>query len=136
MKTSGGAGAATETAETPAASEPRPAGKRGMADEDLLRFVWVADPQISPDGRQVAFVRVTVNKKMDGYVSAIWMVPADGSSSTRPFCASQPVRMSMPHSARSKPIQPRSGPHHASTHACVASAPTSRGLPAGGIVRR
>ena len=35
------------------------ADKRPITETDLFRFVWVADPQISPDGKQVAFVRVT-----------------------------------------------------------------------------
>ncbi|HEV8253244.1 MAG TPA: S9 family peptidase, partial [Vicinamibacteria bacterium] len=60
-------------------------GHRPIRETDLYRFVWVADPQISPDGRQVAFVRVTVNEKKDGYESAIWMVPADGSAAPRSF---------------------------------------------------
>ena len=59
--------------------------RRPIRETDLYRFVWVADPQISPDGRQVAFVRVAVDKKKDGYDTAIWMVPADGSSPARPF---------------------------------------------------
>ena len=42
------------------------ADKRLITETDLFRFVWVADPQISPDGKQVAFVRVSVNKKKDG----------------------------------------------------------------------
>jgi dipeptidyl aminopeptidase/acylaminoacyl peptidase len=52
---------------------------------DLFRFVWVGDPQISPDGKRVAFVRVSVNKKRDGYDTAIWMVGADGSEPARAF---------------------------------------------------
>ena len=37
--------------------------KRFVTEKDLLRFTWIADPQISPDGSTVAFVRVTVNEK-------------------------------------------------------------------------
>ena len=33
-------------------------------------------------------------------------------------------------------IQPASAPHQARTQACIASAPSSRGLPGGGSVRR
>ena len=60
-------------------------GRRPVTETDLYRFVWIADPQISPDGRQVAFVRVTVNEKKDGYDSAIWMVPTDASAPPRAF---------------------------------------------------
>src|SRR5437899_6521628 len=58
---------------------------RPIAETDLFRFVWVADPQISPDGSQVAFVRVAVDKKKDGYASAVWVAAADGSDAPRAF---------------------------------------------------
>ncbi len=61
------------------------AAKRPITETDLFEFVWIAGPQISPDGRQVAFVRVTVNEKKDGYDTAIWIVPADGGEPPRPF---------------------------------------------------
>jgi dipeptidyl aminopeptidase/acylaminoacyl peptidase len=59
--------------------------KRPIAETDLFKFVWIADPQISPDGKQVVFVRVTVNEKKEGYDTALWIVPADGSEPARPF---------------------------------------------------
>jgi dipeptidyl aminopeptidase/acylaminoacyl peptidase len=62
-----------------------PAGGRPITETDLFRFVWVADPQISPDGARVAFVRVAVNRKRDGYETAVWVVPADGSEAPRAF---------------------------------------------------
>ena len=39
------------------------AAKRNITEKDLFDFVWIGDPQISPDGARVAFVRVTVNEK-------------------------------------------------------------------------
>ena len=57
--------------------------KRSITDLDLLDFVWLADPQISPDGKTVAMVRVTVDRSNDTYASAIWSVPADGSAPPR-----------------------------------------------------
>jgi hypothetical protein len=36
------------------------AQKRPITETDILKFVWVSDPQISPDGSRVAFVRVDV----------------------------------------------------------------------------
>jgi dipeptidyl aminopeptidase/acylaminoacyl peptidase len=62
------------------AAETRP-----ITETDLFRFAWIADPQISPDGRQVVFVRVTVNEKQEGYQTALWIVPADASAPARPF---------------------------------------------------
>ena len=61
------------------------ADKRPIAETDLFKFVWTADPRISPDGRQVVYVRVTVNEKKDGYDTALWTVPTDGSEPARPF---------------------------------------------------
>ncbi len=63
------------------------AAKRPITETDLFRFVWIADPQISPDGHQVAFVRVTVSDKKDGYDTELWIVPTDGSAPARPFTA-------------------------------------------------
>ncbi|HEX3528018.1 MAG TPA: S9 family peptidase [Thermoanaerobaculia bacterium] len=63
------------------------AEKRLITETDLFRFVWVADPRISPDGKQVVFVRVTVNKKKEGYDTALWIVPTDASQPPRPFTA-------------------------------------------------
>jgi dipeptidyl aminopeptidase/acylaminoacyl peptidase len=55
-----------------------PAGQRPIRETDLLRFVWVADPQISPDGRWVSFVRVTVNAQKDGYDTGLWIADTAG----------------------------------------------------------
>ena len=55
---------------------PAHAQRRPITDKDLFAFVWVADPQISPDGSQVAFVRVTVDEKKDAYDTAIWLAKA------------------------------------------------------------
>ncbi len=53
---------------------PALAQKPSITEKDLFNFVWIGDPQISPDGSRVAFVRVTVNDKKDGYNTAIWTV--------------------------------------------------------------
>jgi dipeptidyl aminopeptidase/acylaminoacyl peptidase len=59
--------------------------RRPISDTDLFRFVWAADPEISPSGSQVAFVRVTVNEDKDRYETQIYIVPADGSAPARPL---------------------------------------------------
>ena len=66
-----------------AIASPAFAQKRGITEKDLFKFVWVADPQMSPDGSQVAFVRVTVDEKKDQYDTGIWIAKADGSEAPR-----------------------------------------------------
>ena len=61
-----------------AASSSLFAQKRNITEKDLFDFVWIGDPQISPDGTRVAFVRVTVNEKKEGYNTSIWSVPVAG----------------------------------------------------------
>jgi len=68
-----------------ALAAPALAAGRPITETDIFRFTWVADPQISPDGRRVAFVRVTVNEKKDGYDTAIWTVDAEGGRGPRPL---------------------------------------------------
>jgi dipeptidyl aminopeptidase/acylaminoacyl peptidase len=52
---------------------------RNITEKDLLQFTWIADPQVSPDGSKVAFVRVTVNEKADRYETSIWSVALAGN---------------------------------------------------------
>src|SRR5438128_320507 len=55
-----------------------PAQKRSITEKDLWDFVWIGDPQVSPDGSRVAFVRVTVNEKKEGYNTSIWSMSTIG----------------------------------------------------------
>src|SRR2546428_12297045 len=57
-------------------------GKRFITETDLFKFTWIADPQISPDGSTVAFVRVTVNEKENRYESSLFAVPIAASQSS------------------------------------------------------
>src|SRR4051812_39218781 len=50
------------------------AQKRSITEKDIFQFNWIGDPQISPDGSRVAFVKVTVDEKKTGYDTAIWSV--------------------------------------------------------------
>ena len=68
----------------PASSLPSPsAHARLITETDLLQFRWVADPQISPDGTQIAYVLVTV--KDDGYETNLWTVSTSGKEAPRPL---------------------------------------------------
>src|ERR1017187_3062752 len=62
---------------------PAFAQKRNITEKDLFDFVWIGDPQVSPDGSRVAFVRVTVNEKKEGYDTSIWTVPTSGGDQPR-----------------------------------------------------
>jgi dipeptidyl aminopeptidase/acylaminoacyl peptidase len=62
---------------------PLLAGARPITEKDLIKFQWVADPRISPDGRSVAYVLVAVNEKEDRYDTSIWIVPASGGVPSR-----------------------------------------------------
>jgi dipeptidyl aminopeptidase/acylaminoacyl peptidase len=55
------------------------AQKRSITEKDMFDFAWVGDPQISPDGNTVAFVKVTVNGAKTNYDTSIWAVPTTGS---------------------------------------------------------
>ncbi|HVD93409.1 MAG TPA: S9 family peptidase [Vicinamibacterales bacterium] len=59
------------------------AAERPMTIQDLLTAVRVSDPQLSPDGRLVAFVRTTTDLSAGKRNADIWVVPADGSASPR-----------------------------------------------------
>lgn len=53
-------------------------GKRPVTEKDLFRFVWIADPQISPDGSRVVFVRATASEKDDRYETSLWSASTRG----------------------------------------------------------
>ncbi len=54
--------------------------KRPITEKDLFQFQWIGDPQVSPDGSQVVFVKVTVNEKKDNYDTSLWSVATSGQS--------------------------------------------------------
>ena len=53
------------------AAEPQ----RAMTLDDLFRFKRLADPQISPDGQQVAYVVTSVDLAENRSSSSIWLAP-------------------------------------------------------------
>lgn len=61
--------------------------RRPITETDFLKFTWVADPQISPDGKQVAYVLVTVNEKEDRYDTSLWIVATNGREAPRRLTA-------------------------------------------------
>ncbi|MFY9562433.1 MAG: S9 family peptidase [Terriglobales bacterium] len=55
--------------------------KRSITERDLFDFVWIANPQLAPDGSRVAFTRVVVDEKRTGYETSIWTVATSGNES-------------------------------------------------------
>src|SRR6202795_3308981 len=71
---------ATATSLAAQNSTPQPgAAKRSITEKDLFNFVWIADPQVSPDGSRVVFTRVVTDQKRTGYETSIWMVATSGT---------------------------------------------------------
>ena len=58
----------------------RAQGGRPMAVDDLLAAIRIADPQLSPDGRTVIYLRTTTDLKSGRRNADIWRVPADGGT--------------------------------------------------------
>jgi len=61
---------------SPLAAQQTP---RAMTVVDLIDLTSVGDPQLSPDGSQVAYVRTDADWDENGTVSHIWRVDSDGS---------------------------------------------------------
>ena len=58
---------------------------RPMTVDDLLTAVRVSDPQLSPDGKWVAFVRTATDPATLKRNADLWLVPSDGSAPPRPL---------------------------------------------------
>src|SRR5437870_1067118 len=54
------------------------ASKRPMELEDMFSIKRVSDPQLSPNGRWVAYVLTEVNKTENSLNSDIWLISSDG----------------------------------------------------------
>jgi dipeptidyl aminopeptidase/acylaminoacyl peptidase len=59
------------------------AEKRPMTLIDLLEIPQLADPQLSPDGKQLAFVQSRADWKANKRISHIWRIQMDGSQLTQ-----------------------------------------------------
>jgi dipeptidyl aminopeptidase/acylaminoacyl peptidase len=59
--------------------------RRAPRPDDLYRIAIPSDPRLSPAGSQVTFTVQRVRPTFDGYTTALWIVPVDGSSPARPL---------------------------------------------------
>jgi dipeptidyl aminopeptidase/acylaminoacyl peptidase len=64
------------------------ASQRGVTPEDYYAFEFVSDPNISPDGKFVAYVVTKIDRNQNRRNSSIWMVAADGSRAPWQFTTS------------------------------------------------
>jgi dipeptidyl aminopeptidase/acylaminoacyl peptidase len=62
--------------------------KRGITPEDYYSFEFLADPQISPDGKLIAYVVTKIDKTQNRRNSAIWMAAIDGRRAPWQFTTS------------------------------------------------
>ncbi len=58
--------------------DARAQAKRPMTVEDLFKFKRVSDPQISPDGKWVAYVVTSVDLEKNSTNADIWLASTDG----------------------------------------------------------
>lgn len=61
---------------------------RGITPEDYYSFEFVSDPNISPDGKLVAYVVTKIDRAQNRRNSSIWMVATDGSRAPWKFTTS------------------------------------------------
>src|ERR1043166_5407572 len=61
---------------------------RGITPEDYFAFEFISDPNISPDGKLVAYVLTKIDRAQNRRNSSIWMVATDGSRAPWQFTTS------------------------------------------------
>src|ERR1700674_5069482 len=61
---------------------------RGVTPEDYYSFEFISDPQISPDGKLVAYVLTKVDRAQNRRNSSIWMAATDGARAPWQFTTS------------------------------------------------
>jgi dipeptidyl aminopeptidase/acylaminoacyl peptidase len=61
---------------------------RGITPEDYFAFESISDPNISPDGKLVAYVVTKIDRTQNRRNSAVWMVTTDGSRAPWQFTTS------------------------------------------------
>ncbi|MFN8481806.1 MAG: S9 family peptidase [Anaerolineae bacterium] len=62
-----------------------------ISPDDIYQLDWLEDAQLSPDGRWVAYVRVTPDRLKNGYRRAIWVAATNGSTPPRQFTSGAPA---------------------------------------------
>ena len=76
------------SAEAPPQASARTAPNRTFTGEDLFDLAYATDPQISPDGSRIAYVRRQNDIMADRALNSIWMIDTDTGKET-PFAAGE-----------------------------------------------
>ncbi|GAA0368822.1 S9 family peptidase [Bacillus horti] len=73
-------------------------GKRAITADDLLRIKYVGNPQVSPQGDQVAYVFTQMDHDKDGYYSSIYVsdLTGEGRAFTAPYIEGKLVKDTAP----------------------------------------
>ncbi|MEO1245376.1 MAG: S9 family peptidase [Pseudomonadota bacterium] len=57
-----------------------PAADTVLRNLDVFDLEWAVDPQISPDGRRIAYLRQSMDSMTDRPLTAVWSIDADGKN--------------------------------------------------------
>ncbi|HEX8144520.1 MAG TPA: S9 family peptidase [Pyrinomonadaceae bacterium] len=72
-----------------ATAQPQPSQqRRGVTPEDYYGFEFLREPRISPDGKLVAYVLTTIDRKQNRRNSSIWLATTDGTRAPWQFTTS------------------------------------------------
>ncbi len=73
----------------PARSSKPTRAIRRLTPNDLLAITVIEDPQLSPDGAQLAYVQVKIDRESYEYRRTIWLVATSGDGAPRRFTSGQ-----------------------------------------------
>src|ERR1700727_115065 len=95
-----------------AASSGSETAKPAFKPMDVFDLQWAADPEVSPDGRNIAYVRMGYDVKTDRARGTVWLVGVDGKNE-RPLSGA-PTSGSSPWSPDHTPLPYLARPAHGS----------------------
>jgi dipeptidyl aminopeptidase/acylaminoacyl peptidase len=104
---------------------------RGITPEDYYSFEFISDPNISPDGKLVAYVVTKIDRAQNRRNASVWMVATDGSRAPWQFTTSPQTSNSPRWSPDGKSLaflssRPESTPSAASPAATPAEQPRAQ----------